>query len=394
MATILTQATKILYRKLLLNLEQVAGESGVTGLGIRFVHSTGWRCSPTAVQNGRRLNVGVMGAGRIATTVHLGNIINHRRLNLKWITEDNPERVQIVKDLFDLDDKLFLTSRVLPDLLSSKDLDAVFVFTPTDSHYSIVCESLSKGKSVFVEKPTGENMKEIRSCYEHSEKFGKPLLTAFQRRFDPAFQKVVSAAHSKSIGDIQMLNFRSRDSPKPSYDFLGAVGTSSTGCGILTDLAVHDIDLMVWITRAQRPESVYVVTHTHDTKMAEFGEADTMVAVVKYKCGILATLDASRYAAYGYDMRLEVFGSDGLATVENPKVSSEVIDMGRGARMTRLNESFTQRFRESYINEIDHFIDCVDGKAKPLITKEESVMTAEIIEKGLESFRLKRPVYF
>ncbi|XP_041356204.1 myo-inositol 2-dehydrogenase-like [Gigantopelta aegis] len=360
------RATKILP-------EQVAAESGVTGVG-------------------RRLNVGVMGAGRIATLVHLGNIIGHRRLNLKWITEDDPQRVPVVKDLFGLQNTPFFTSSDLPELLSSKDLDAVFIFTPTGTHCSLVCQSLSKGKAVFVEKPAGVNLEEIRSCYEHSEKFGKPLITGFNKRFDSPYQNVVSAVHNNEVGDIQMIRLTSRDSPKPSYDFLASIDT--TGCGILTDVTVHDIDMMVWITKAERPESIYVITHAHDKKMAEFGEADTMVAVVKYKCGIIVTLDTSRYAAYGYDMRMEVFGSDGLAAVNNPHVSPHVIAGVGGETLTRLNESFPQRFRESYANEMDHFIDCVNGKAKPLITKEESVMTAEIIEKGLESFRLKRPVYF
>ena len=85
--------------------------------------------------------------------------------------------------------------------------------------------------------------------------------------------------------------------PAPSDD---------SGCGILTDMLVHDVDVMVWLFKAERPESIYVVTHTHDPKMVEIGEPDTIVVLVKYKSGTIVTLDSTRYAAYGYDMRVEV----------------------------------------------------------------------------------------
>ncbi|XP_041379323.1 uncharacterized oxidoreductase YrbE-like isoform X2 [Gigantopelta aegis] len=330
-----------------------------------------------------------MGAGRIAMTVQIKNIMNHRRLNLKWITEDNPEQVVAVKNLFHLDDTLFYTSRDVPQLLSDKDLDAVFLFTPTKTHCDLACQCLSKGKEVYVEKPAGADMDEVRRVYEHSEKSGRPLFAAFQRRFDTAYQRAVSAAHNKDIGYMQLVNLISRDNPKPSYEFLGSIG-----CGILTDMLVHDIDVMVWITKAQRPEFIYVVTHTHDPKMVELKEPDVIVALIKYKDGNIIRIDSARYAAYGYDMRVEIFGSDGMASVENPRLSTDVISGVHGSQMTRLNESFWGRFGEAYSKEIDHFVDCLVGKTKPRTTKEECLMTAEIIQKGLVSFYENKPVYF
>lgn len=129
----------------------------------------------------RRYNVGVFGAGRIASSVHLKNILKKRRLDLRWVVDDSPASVANCRDSLQLHDVPFHSSGDRDALLNDESLDAVFVFTPTNTHADLICSSLNKGKSVMTEKPCGETYEDIRRCYETAERVNKHLLTGFQR---------------------------------------------------------------------------------------------------------------------------------------------------------------------------------------------------------------------
>lgn len=212
------------------------------------------------------------------------------------------------------------------------------------------------------------------------------------RRFDPTFQAVFKATRDNAIGHLRFMRVTSRDSPKPSYEFLR--NTDMTGCNIISDLAVHDIDTTVWLSSAERPLSVYVMTHMHDPIMAEIGQPDSVTMALKYKSGLMAIIDSDRDSPYGYDMRIEMFGADGMAMAENPRVASSVVDDQGGAKLKTLHNSFPQRFETAFEQQLDHFIDCLDGKATPLIKKEECLLIMEIVEKGVKSFQTGQVEYF
>ncbi|XP_060601376.1 myo-inositol 2-dehydrogenase-like isoform X1 [Ruditapes philippinarum] len=340
----------------------------------------------------KKYSVGLFGCGRIAG-VHLKNILRNRRLDLKWIVEQDRDRLQEVKEQFVLGDEIqFYKPSDRDQLLSDKSLDAVIVVSPTNTHTEYICESLKKGKSVFTEKPAGESVSDIRKCYETAEENGLTLVTGYTRRFDAEFCDVKNALDNGSLGKLQCIKTTTRDSPKPSYTFLKSA--DSTGCNILADLGVHDIDMIVWLTKAKKPESIFINCHVHDDELKDCGEPDSLVGMIKYPDGTLVTMDVFRESCYGYDIRLEAFGTKGMALAENPRESATVIDGVSGGRSRRIFNSFPQRFEAPFEAELEHFVDCLDGKAVPLITKDESLQVAEIIEKGVQSYKEKRLVMF
>ncbi|XP_033760497.1 myo-inositol 2-dehydrogenase-like [Pecten maximus] len=243
----------------------------------------------------------------------------------------------------------------------------------------------------MTEKPCGETYSDIKRCYDLAERMDKVLLTGFQRRFDTTFQDVFQASRNKALGDLRFLRVTGRDSPKPSYEFLR--NTDVSGCSLISDMAVHDIDMTVWLTSAERPISVYTMSHMHDPIMKEIGQPDSGLLALKYESGLIAIIDSDRESPYGYDMRIEMFGSEGMVNAENRRESSAVIDGQDGGKLKRLLNSFPQRFEAAFENEIDHFIDCLDGKDTPLIKKEECLLTMEIVEKGVESFKTGKVEY-
>ncbi|KAL3847315.1 hypothetical protein ACJMK2_018230 [Sinanodonta woodiana] len=340
---------------------------------------------------GMRYNVGMIGGGRIAE-VHLPNILKSQRLDLQWIIEDNPSRVSVLKRMYFIEDMPFYTSSELINLLKDSSLHAVFILAPTKLHTEYICKSIQYGKSVFSEKPLGESVSDVKTCFDTADKFGKVLLAGYKRRFDPDYRDVYDAVRTGALGDVHIIKTTSRDSPKPSYEFLK--NADSSGCNILADLCVHDMDMITWITGSTQPESIYVNCHINDQQLKDSNEPDTVAVIIKYKNGILATLDGSRDSIYGYDARLELFGSKGMAQTVHQREPGCIFDGAKGATLQRLHNSYPQRFERAFEAEISHFVDCLDGLTTPLITKEESIITADIIEKGVQSYNQRRVIYF
>ncbi|KAK3585618.1 hypothetical protein CHS0354_004530 [Potamilus streckersoni] len=340
---------------------------------------------------GKRYNVGVIGGGRIAE-VHLPNILKSHRLDLQWVIEDNPSRVSVLKRMYFIQDMPFYTSSELIKLLKESSLDGVFILAPTKLHTEYICKSIQYGKSVFSEKPLGESVSDIKACFDTAEKFGKVLLAGYKRRFDPDYRDVYDAVKTGALGDVHLIKTTTRDSPKPSYEFLK--NADSSGCNILADLCVHDVDMITWITGSAQPESIYVNCHINDQQLKDSGEPDTVAVIIKYKHGVLATLDGSRDSIYGYDARLELFGSKGMVQTIHQREPGGIFDGAKGATLRRLHNSYPQRFESAFEAEINHFVDCLDGFTTPLITKEESIITADIIEKGVQSYNQRRVIYF
>ncbi|GFS22698.1 inositol 2-dehydrogenase [Elysia marginata] len=314
--------------------------------------------------DGRHFKVGIMGVGRIGQ-MHLTNVLRNRKLDLSWIMDDQESLWATVRQKHILWNTPFYNTDKLPELLQDQSLDAVLIFTSTSTHTKLACQALESG-FVFLSMPS--------------------------RRFDPTMHDAHRRVANGSVGKILHFRFTTRDSPKPSYDFLKTC--DSTGCNILADLCVHDIDQLVWLTQSERPEHVYVTTHAHDEVMADFGEADAIGMMIKYKDGAIASFDACRESVYGYDIRMEIFGSGGMVSASNPRETSTSVDGQEGNMESRLHLSFPQRFQRSFEAELEHFVECLEGKTTPLVKKDESLLVSEIVEKGLESYKTKSPVYF
>ncbi|KAK6195427.1 hypothetical protein SNE40_000863 [Patella caerulea] len=353
------------------------------------------RCqrSTNVSQNGRRakMKLGVLGCGRIAS-LHVPNILSIPGLEISWILDNNADQINSLKENFYLEDVQSYGTSDLDSLLDDNTLNGVVILSSTNTHTDYTCRALKKGKAVFVEKPAGESVEDIELCYSTAQQNNTPLLTGYNRRFDPTFSSLQKSFHAGDIGDPVFIKLTSRDCPRPSLDFLKNCDTS--GCSLLSDMGIHDIDTLVWLTKAEQPESVFVQSHAHDKVMNKMGVDDALMMMVKYKSGLIASIDLVRDSVYGYDIRVEIFGSGGMLSGDPQREVSLRTDQAGRCNTSSLLYSFNQRFNQAYRNEIEHFIRCIEGTEQPLITAQESVLTAKIIEKGLESWRNKTVAYF
>ena len=253
------------------------------------------------------VTLALCGFGR-AGNMHLTSIRYNYRCQLKYVV-DIPAALDSIRSTlktFNLTDvRVVSVDEFESIVLSDKNLMAVLVTTPTDTHEEYVCKSLKAHKAVFCEKPIANSVEVAKNCYVEASKVQLPLLCAFNRRFDSGFAGIRKQVEEGKIGKVHLVKTTSRDSPLPSLSYL------KVSNGMFHDCAVHDIDVVCWIV-GEEPYEVYAQSHAHSSDIADINDVDTIAIVMKFPSGVLSIIDLSRHSSYGYDQRLEVSLSIGL----------------------------------------------------------------------------------
>ncbi|GFR32466.1 myo-inositol 2-dehydrogenase [Trichonephila clavata] len=325
--------------------------------------------------------IAIFGLGRIGT-IHLDNLRRNHRANIMYCVEESSERVNYVRNKWKLfePETTFLKPSEQDKVFKDKRIDAVLICTPTFTHEEICMKSLESGKAVFCEKPLALNDDGIERCLEAAKKYKRPLLCAFNRRFDPGLRSVKDRIESGEIGQVQVVKTCSRDSPKPSVDYLKISG------GIFHDCAVHDIDYICWLL-GEYPCSVSSFAHAHYDDVKELGDHDTVCINMKFPSGKLATIDLSRCAVYGYDQRVEVFGNNGMLTCGEQRPTGVRCHNGKGATSVPIFFSFASRYQEAYAIEMEHFLSVVQGLEECNVKGESILAVSKIASACEESVR-------
>jgi len=232
---------------------------------------------------------------------------------------------------------------------------------------------------VLCEKPIGHDCKTVDAVYDLAKEKGKIMLTGFQRRHDPHFQKVRHAVQSGQIGKLHKVRSISRDNPVPTLEYLKISG------GIIHDCASHDLDLIRW-TIGKDPIKVYAVGVAHDPQIKALDDFDCVDISLIFPDDVLGQVDVSRKAVYGYDQRLEALGDAGVANANNMPTTSFVLGTVDGFRHDPGLFSFPTRYREAYANELDHFLDLCLGKCTQIaFTGQELHNLTKILDACCES---------
>ena len=259
----------------------------------------------------RRVGVALCGFGRAGSIHFKGLRMNHRCI-LKYVVEDPrmADKVQTALATYNLESvtKVVGMSEYQSVVLADPEVHAVVVATPTFTHEDYVRKALEAKKAVFCEKPIAGNTKDVASCYDAAAKVNRPLFCAFNRRFDPGMSKIQQQVKEGKIGQIYQIKTTSRDSPRPSIDYI------KISTGMYHDCGVHDIDMVCWIV-GEEPVGVMAVGVCFDPEVKVIGDIDTVAIILKFPSGVLATIDLNRHSNYGYDQRLEA----------SPKLTFELV---------------------------------------------------------------------
>jgi myo-inositol 2-dehydrogenase/D-chiro-inositol 1-dehydrogenase len=247
-------------------------------------------------------------------------------------------------------------------ILEDDQIDAVLICCSTDTHAQLIEEAAQAGKQIFCEKPIALDLHEIDRALTAVDRAGTKLMIGFNRRFDPNFRRVHQIVAAGEIGQPQILRITSRDPAPPSIEYVKVSG------GIFVDMTIHDFDMARYLMGSE-VEAIYAAGGVLvDPAIGEAGDVDTALTTLHFASGALGVIDNSRQAVYGYDQRVEVFGSAGCVTADNDYPNTaQVSDALRVRRDLPLN-FFMERYTESYVAEIRAFVRCILDDTPPPVT--------------------------
>lgn len=322
----------------------------VVGAGLDTVKS---KYTETVPEDLKVINVALFALGR-AGSIHLTNLMRNSRFYLKYVVEADRRKLLRVQAEWRLPNTALLSPDEAEKVFQDPSIHGIIIATPTFLHKDLVIRGLSTGKAIFCEKPIAEDTEGIKHCYEMAHKVGKPILCGFNRRFDPSFCYLRDQVQAGTVGQVHMIKTVARDSPLPSVEYLKISG------GIFHDCAVHDVDLICWVI-GEYPTHVFASATAFIPEVAEMNDYDTVAFTMKFPSGAISMTDLSRFAAYGYDQRLEVFGPKGMVASGNERPYLMTTSTAQGESQPPLLYSFPSRYYDGYINELNHFCDVIQG---------------------------------
>ncbi len=272
----------------------------------------------------------------------------------------------------------------LDEVLTS-DVDAVAICTSTDTHVELTVAAAEAGKAIFLEKPVSLNLSDIDRALAAVSKASVPLQVGFNRRFDPSHAAVQEAVASGDIGDVQLVKITSRDPAPPPIEYIKVSG------GIFLDMMIHDFDMARFVVGSEVSQVYAAAAVRVDPAIGNAGDVDTAVAVLTHEDGTITTIDNSRQAVYGYDQRVEVFGSEGMAKSENVRQHTTEIHRADGTSLTPVPYFFIERYEASFMAEWRSFVAGLES-GDMSVTGADGRAPLVIGLAALESIRTSKPV--
>jgi myo-inositol 2-dehydrogenase / D-chiro-inositol 1-dehydrogenase len=297
------------------------------------------------------LRIGVIGVGRIGS-MH-ADLLEREvpGATVAGVYDANPEAARAAAaPAFD----------AVEDLLA--DVDAVAICSSTETHADLIVAATRAGKAIFCEKPISLELAEVDRALAAVADAGVPFQVGFNRRFDPAHEAVHAAVARGDVGDPQLVRISSRDPAPPPMEYVRGSG------GIFLDMTIHDFDMARYVTGSEVVEVFARGAVRVDPEFGEAGDVDTALVTLVHENGCLTAIDNSRRAVYGYDQRVEVFGSRGMAASENPLAHTAVVRTAGGTAMSALPYFFLERYIPSYLREWEAFVNAVLSGSEPPVT--------------------------
>lgn len=328
------------------------------------------------------IRVGLIGAGRIGR-VHAENLAYRvPEASLVAISDILVEAAEKLAADFQIP----ATYKDHRPILEDKTIEAVVICSSTDTHSMMIEEAAAAGKHIFCEKPIDYDLSKIDRALAVVEQAGVKLQVGFNRRFDPNFQRVREIVAAGEIGDPHILQITSRDPGPPPIEYIKVSG------GIFLDMTIHDFDMARFLM-GEEVEEIYAIGGVRvDPKIGEAGDIDTVIITLRFESGAIGTIDNSRKAIYGYDQRVEVFGSEGVVKVSNNTPHTAVVSNANGVHSPLPLFFFIERYAEAYIAEMKEFIECIQQDTAPPVTGIDGRIPVVMAYAAKKSFEENRPV--
>ena len=322
----------------------------------------------------------LFGAGFIGR-VHANNIATHPRAELQYVYDINSEAAELLAS------RLGAKVASSPEeIWTAADVDAVLIASSTNTHADLLSEAIQAHKPAYCEKPIDLNMERVKAVVQEAYHTNVPIMIGFSRRFDRNHLGVREAIEEGKIGKVEMMHLTSRAQEPPPISYVKVSG------GQFRDQTIHFFDLACWLA-GEAPVEVYATgAALIDPAIGEAGDVDTSMLILKMPGGALCHIDNSRRTTYGYDERIEVFGSEGM--VQSNRKPTREVSLYTGTKVVSegLHPGWFERFESSFALALDAFISALEGKDIAYPSLMDGLRAQTIAEAAVESLRTNQPV--
>lgn len=301
----------------------------------------------------KKIVASIIGGGRIAR-IHAENIArNIEDVEIRYVSDVVPEIP--AKWAAGAGVKNVVSDSNI--ILNDPEVQAVLVCTPTNLHCETAIRVARAGKDVFCEKPIDLSLEKIETALTEVKKAGVRMQVGFNRRFDHNYRKVYNAIQDGKIGKPLTIKLTVREYQAPPVSYLKTSG------GIFLDMAIHDFDLVRFMAGSE-VEFVYAMGSVSVApEVAEANDIDTAVTILRFKNGAVGVIEDCRKSGYGFDDRLEVFGTKGMASTGTDTYANVEFACDGGFQRDGLMHSFDERFSSGLRDiMIDFFNNIREGK--------------------------------
>ncbi len=326
------------------------------------------------------LKVAVIGAGFIGS-VHAKNVALHPATQLVAVSDVNLEAARKVAAT--------TGAKAVGDaveIFNDKEVEAVFICTSTNTHVDYLKRSAQAGKAVYCEKPIGLDYQEAVDAVNVVRAAEVPVMLGFNRRFDPNHAALQDEVRRGEVGNLEIIQMTSRGPSLPAISYLATSG------GQLKDQTIHFFDLLRWITGDEAQEVYAMGAAFVDPKVAEVGDVDTSIVAIRMASGALCQIDSARRTGYGYDERIEVFGSKGMVESRRQRARGVSRYVGNNVIDDGLHAGWFERIEQSYYRILDAFADALSKGADPSPSLEDGLKAQLLADKATESLKSGQPV--
>jgi len=327
------------------------------------------------------LRVAVLGAGRIGK-IHAANVAANPKARLVTVADPYGTAAK------ELADRLGCEASLDPvAAIERADVDAIIIGTPTETHVNLMLHAVRKGKAVLCEKPIDLDIEKVDAAVREIERLDGRVMVAFNRRFDPSARQLRRSIDAGDIGDVRQVIITSRDPGPPPHEYISHSG------GIFRDMVIHDFDMARWLLGEEPVEVMATASRLVDSALAELDDFDTIMVQMRTASGRQCHINCCREAVYGYDQRLEVFGSAGMLLNDNLRPTT-VRRWGRAATDVRepLLNFFLERYADAYKAELDAFVGALENGSPMPTSPHDGRQALRLADCALESVLSGRAV--
>ena len=328
------------------------------------------------------INIALFGLGRIGV-MHAQNIYLNNNCSLQYVFDiDQALAKKIAKKFNSISIK---NTRIA---YTDKNVDVIFITTPTSTHIKYIMEAVKFKKTIFCEKPLDLNIKKINQCKKFIKKYNPKIQVGFNRRYDPGHYALKKSIQIGEIGKLEKIIITSRDPAPPSMAYLKVSG------GIFRDMTIHDFDLIRFYLGNDEVKEIFATTtNLLDLRIKKINDYELAMCLIKSEKGVICMINNSRHCSYGYDQRVEVFGSKGMVISGNRRDNASEKFLGSKTAIKRpLLNFFIDRYEKAYQLQLDDLVYLVQKRKNPRASFEEGRKAIIIANAAYKSLKFNKVV--